>query len=293
MKTKTLISLFFSLVVAFSFSACDDDAEIILFSGSQLIDEVGTCTNTVSSLNLYLNGDESADIGIANGKGGYSAQSSDESVVTATVSNDRLLLNSHGKKGKVTVTVSDKKGNSVVLPVTVAYGIRELWCNKAAFVISVDGKIVKGDDKQQLIESVNEAMSSAAFIKNGQICILQPKDISQILVKGGSFAFKSENGEILAKGTYNSGYDDELITGQQSMFLNFSYQDSKGVAKSQKFYYEPGLEHGPSTRELGPVQVNWAQDVTNSPYLNDITLPENGKVLYVVLTGASKIKAAD
>ena len=36
------------------------DAEIILFSGSELIDETGTCTNTISSTVLYLNGWEVA-----------------------------------------------------------------------------------------------------------------------------------------------------------------------------------------------------------------------------------------
>lgn len=212
MKTKTLISFFFALVVAYGFSACDDDAEIILFSGSEVIDESGTCTNTVSSLELYLNGRGSADIGIANGKGGYSAQSSDESVVTATVNNERLLLNSHGKKGKITVTVSDKKGNSVVLPVTVAYGGVKLWGIQAAFVVSVDGEILRENDEKQLIESVNKAMSPYAFIKEEETCLLQPDNVNKIL-ENGSFKYSSENGKILAEGTYRSEYDDKWITG--------------------------------------------------------------------------------
>ncbi len=97
MKTKTLLAFLLLSVMTFCMSACQDDAEIILFSGSELINETGTCTNTISSTVLYLNGRETGDIGIANGKGGYSAQSSDETIVTATVSNDRLLLESHGK----------------------------------------------------------------------------------------------------------------------------------------------------------------------------------------------------
>lgn len=92
MKTKTLLAFFLLSVMTFCMSACQDDAEIILFSGSELINETGTCTNTISSTVLYLNGRETEDIGIANGKGGYSAQSSDETIVTATVSDDRLLL---------------------------------------------------------------------------------------------------------------------------------------------------------------------------------------------------------
>ena len=56
MKTKTLLGFFLLSVMAFCVSACQDDAEIILFSGSELVDETGTCTNTVSSTVLYLNG---------------------------------------------------------------------------------------------------------------------------------------------------------------------------------------------------------------------------------------------
>lgn len=296
MKTKTLLGAFLLSMMAFYFSACQDDTEIILFNGSQFVDETGTRAKAISTTTLYLNGQETADIGIANGKGGYSAQSLDEAIVTATVNNDRLLLNSHGKKGNTTVTVSDKKGNSVVLPVTVTYGVVELRCNGGAFVVCVDGNILRGDDEQKLIDSVNEAMLPYAFIENGEICVLQPKDINKILVNGvgeGAFIFKSGKGEILAEGTYKSDYDDEWITGKQQIFFNFSYQDSKGVAKYHKFYYEPKLKFQPSTRDVGPVQMFWAQDVTHSSYLKDITLPDNGKVLYMVVTTVSKIKAAN
>lgn len=291
MKTKTLISFFFALVVAFGFSACDDDAEIILFSGSELIAETGTCTNTVSSLELYLNGRESADIGIANGKGGYSAQSSDESMVTVAVNNDRLFLNSHGKKGKLTVTVSDKKGNSVVLPVTVAYGGVMLSSSIASFLVSVDGEILTREDNQELIESVNNAMSQYAFIKENESCILQPDNVNKVLEKG-SFKYSSENGKILAEGTYRSEYDDKWITGEQSLFFNFSYQGNEGVV-NHKFYFEPKLKSVPTTRDTGPTKLYWAQDVTQSSYLDNIPLPDNGKVLYVVLTSAYKLRAIE
>ena len=109
MKTKTLLGFFLLSLMTFCISACQDDAEIILFSGSELIDETGTCTNTISSTVLYLNGWESENIGIANGKGGYSAQSSDETIVTATVNDNRLWLSSHGKKGKVIIGAMMRK----------------------------------------------------------------------------------------------------------------------------------------------------------------------------------------
>ena len=67
MKTKTLLGFFLLSLMAFCISACQDDAEIILFSCSELIDETGTCTNMNSSTVLYLNGWEAENIGIANG----------------------------------------------------------------------------------------------------------------------------------------------------------------------------------------------------------------------------------
>ena len=160
MKTKTLLGFFLLSLMTFCISACQDDAEIILFSGSELIDETGTCTNTISSTVLYLNGWESENIGIANGKGGYSAQSSDETIVTATVNDNRLWLSSHGKKGKVTVTVSDKDGNYVTLPVTVSYGVLTFMCvDQPEFQVSRPSEdMLSLDSESELQEKVNVAI---------------------------------------------------------------------------------------------------------------------------------------
>lgn len=173
MKTKTLLGFFLLSLMAFCISACQDDAEIILFSGSELIDETGTCTNTISSTVLYLNGWEAENIGIANGKGGYSAQSSDETIVTATVNDNRLWLSSHGKKGKVTVTVSDKDGNYVTLPVTVSYGVLTFTClDQPEFQVSRPNEgMLLFDAEDDLQEKVNAAMVFySLLIKEISVC---------------------------------------------------------------------------------------------------------------------------
>ena len=179
MKTKTLLGFFLLSLMTFCISACQDDAEIILFSGSELVDETGTCTNTVSSTVLYLNGWEAENIGIANGKGGYSAQSSDETIVTATVIDNRLWLSSHGKKGKVTVTVTDKDGNYVTLPVTVSYGVLTFMCvDQPEFQVSRPSEdMLSLDSESELQEKVNVAMAPYSFINKGDICILRPDDV--------------------------------------------------------------------------------------------------------------------
>ena len=189
MKTKTLLGFFLLSVMAFCVSACQDDAEIILFSGSELVDETGTCTNTVSSTVLYLNGWEAENIGIANGKGGYSAQSSDETIVTA---------------GKVTVTVTDKDGNYVTLPVTVSYGVLTFMCvDQPEFQVSRPSEdMLSLDSESELQEKVNVAMASYSFINKGDICILRPDDVYHLSEEGtpdrvGFIGWKTEKGFCL------------------------------------------------------------------------------------------------
>ena len=93
-------------------------------------------------------------------KGGYSAQSSDETIVTATVIDNRLWLSSHGK-GKVTVTVTDKDGNYVTLPVTVSYGVLTFMCvDQPEFQVSRPSEdMLSLDSESELQEKVNVAMA--------------------------------------------------------------------------------------------------------------------------------------
>lgn len=299
MKTKTLLNFFLFSVIVFCISACQDDAEIILFSGSELNNETGTCTNTISSTVLYLNGQETGDIGIANGKGGYSAQSSDETIVTATVSNDRLLLESHGKKGKVTVTVSDTKGNSVVLPVTVSYGVSSFYCRMRWFAVSVGNEVLASekDENKELLESLNKVMmKSYSFLEEQDICVLQPDNVNRFLQEGkGSFKLKGADGGIRAEGTYEVSRDEELGTGKPELAFSF-YQNQSGTDNLlHKFYFEPSFVRQPSTRDTGPITFYWMEQVTDSHYWNGVSLPEeeNVKVLYVVLASSSGTRPAE
>lgn len=299
MKTKTLLDYLLVFVIAFCISACQDDAEIILFSGSELNNETGTCTNTISSTVLYINGRETEDIGIANGKGGYLAQSSDETILTATVSNDRLLLESHGKKGKVTVTVSDKKGHSVVLPVTVSYGVSSFYCRMRWFAVSVGNEVLTSetDENKELLESLNKVMlKSYSFLEEKDICVLQPDNVNRFLQEGkGSFKLKGADGGIRAEGTYEVSRDEELGTGKPELAFSF-YQNQDGADKLlHKFYFEPSFVRQPSTRDTGPISFYWIEQVTDSRYWDGVSLPEEEdvKVFYGVLASSSGTRPAE
>lgn len=122
MKKIKIISAFILLCACLvgGLSACyDEKADIAFFSGEQLIDQIGTCTNFVSHVTLYLNGKKEKNVGIAYGKGFYQAVSSDVKVVKVGVKNDRLILTAGGSEGNAVVTVTDDKGNQAQLTVEV------------------------------------------------------------------------------------------------------------------------------------------------------------------------------
>ena len=68
MKTKTLLGFFLLSVMAFVYQPVKMMQRLSYLVVPELVDETGTCTNTVSSTVLYLNGWEAENIGIANGK---------------------------------------------------------------------------------------------------------------------------------------------------------------------------------------------------------------------------------
>ena len=71
-KNKLLFLASFLMLLSVSLTACyDDKADIAFYSGDQLIDQVGTCTNFVSSVTIYTNSSSKTEnLGIAYGKGG-------------------------------------------------------------------------------------------------------------------------------------------------------------------------------------------------------------------------------
>ena len=196
------------------------------------------------------------------------------------------------------MTVSDKKGNSVVLPVTVSYGVISLFCREqTGFVVSVNDELLSmgKDENKELLESVNEVMMQKySFIKGQEVCILQPDDVDNFMADGnGSFILKTENGEIRAEGTYQVGHDDDLISDKQCVTFTFSYKDADSADRQHKFYLEPSFKRTPSTKSVGPTMICWMEDVTDSSCLTEISLPENGKVLYVVFTSSFGIRPAE
>ena len=243
----------------------------------------------------YLNGWEAENIGIANGKGGYSAQSSDETIVTATVNDNRLWLSSHGKKGKVTVTVSDKDGNYVTLPVTVSYGVLTFTClDQPEFQVSRPSEdMLLLDAEEDLQKKVNAAMAFYSFINKGDICVLRPDDVYRLSEEGegGKFTYKTQDEQILAEGTYRIEWAS--LAGKQKKAFVFTYKGENDVEKQHTFFnFSPYLGTQSLTRERGPITTAWLEDVSDSPYLEDV-LPADRTVVYWVDTMIFSLSAED
>lgn len=282
MNTKILLGIFF-LVITCGLSSCQNDAEIILFSGSGPITESGACTNLISSSTFFLNSSrQSQDIGIANGKGGYSATSADESIVTATISEDRLLLTAHGKKGNTIVTVRDKKDNTVSLPVTVGYGVVTLYNNgQYLSVVNADNTPLVDEVLQA---KVKQAMATYSFIQDKGQCLFQPADIAHYFSPEdhGTFVVKNANGAKTFEGTYRIEGEEQSLSQRPGKFI-FTYNNETHTFRLTF----PSIASGNDmnrTRSVGPTPFYLMEDVTNSPLLSSVTLPDNAKVLYGLST---------
>lgn len=276
MKLTNLFGILPLFIITACMCGCDDDADMLFFSGSEPITQTGTCTNLIGSANLYLNGSQTQDIGIANGKGGYSAQSSDESVVSVTVSNNRLVINAHGKEGKVSVTVTDKKGNSKLLPVIVSYGIIsfDYFSLESGFNILVNNEFTTDED---LKKQVNEAMNDYPSINEGGKYVLRPTDLANVFEPGENSGGKlsvylSEKAQPI-EGTYTLYWDDTL-NGKKQMAFSFNYNSETHV-----YFLNPSFGDDKTRSNSSYTSTYLVEDVTiHCP--SSIVLPENSKVLY-------------
>lgn len=268
-------------------ASCQDDAKIILFSGSELNNESGTYTNTVSSTTLYLNGTPSTDIGIANGKGSYSAKSSDETVVTATVKDARLLLNTHDKVGTATVTVSDKEGNTVTLPVKVSYGIISFDCRNERISVTVNNTYWEDEELQK---QVRTELASYSFMNGQKYCTLQPENVNRVLKESskGKFAIETGNWEVRRQGTYLVKLSDAL-TGNWESTIEFTYDDNN---EKHIFFLNPKLNNS-SVRDTGPTPFVWVEDITVTQPVSSVQLPEDSKVLNVVYGSIWRLRPSE
>lgn len=266
------------LGVAVLFSACEDDqADIVFYSGSSLIEEVGTCTNAVSEVTLFMNGRETAEVGIAYGKGAYQAATSDVEIVRVEIVGDRLRLSCGEKEGRAVVMVSDEKGNQAGLWVYTGLGSIECAATgKTAVKAILNGNVIADEALQSMMA---EALQGYRPMEEGGTLTFIPQNVEHWLLEGEEGTVKwtrnPMSGESV-EGTYRFGYDDQLMGEPMECFL----VSCKG--ELHRLYLNPDLNR---SRETGPVSQYWVEDIT-AACPEDVLqqLPEQARVAYFMET---------
>ena len=265
--------MLFAACMGVGFSACyDDKADIMFYSGEQLIDQIGTCTNLISHVTLYLNGSARSNVGIAYGKGGYQAVSSNVKVVTVDIQNDRLILTAGGEKGNAVVTVTDEKGNQAQLSVECGIGVYTYRCVQAE-AVPVSGTMEVLTD---LKPAVAEALADYAPIKKDGSWILVPDERGAEQEQGNLQVYTEASAQMV-KGTYVRNIEEEE---QPAFFTPYVYRFSY-AGETHEFRVSA---HGVAGRSLGIVPIYFMEDVTErfQTASSATELPEGAKVYYIV-----------
>lgn len=273
-KNKLLFLASLLMLLSVSLTACyDDKADIAFYSGDQLIDQVGTCTNFVSSVTIYTNSSsQTENLGIAYGKGGYQALSSDAEVVKVAIEGDRLLLTAGGKSGKATVTLTDEKGNQALLPVTCGTGAKEIRCTKQTGVLPIKDGQVQSDIK----ESVAQAMQNYAPMTAGGKYVLIFKDMSDI-EKGGRLLVYKDAQASAVEGTFEYSLVEE--GNRLTPRFTFTYNGEIHVLEVPK-----SGEVSTDSRSIAIIPFTFQENITSQfkEQNPEFTLPDGVEVCYLI-----------
>ena len=252
MKLKNkYVSLCVALLFGATLSGCyDESADIVFFTGDTLMGEDMILGNRINTITLYTNGDATADVGIANGKGGYQAKTSDEAIVKVAMEGERLLLTRGDKEGTSQVTVTDDKGNQAVLEVKVGAGVYPLYfTGRERCRAMQQGEAIANENLQSDVEG---AMVGYHLLAYGGYYALMPDKI-------GSFASEGDKGKLLVRyekssqtieGTYSFAVDSAwmaaisgpgILLTWTRLIESFSNRWLKGESWDLSHWYWPRM----------------------------------------------------
>lgn len=112
----------------------------------------------------------------------------------------------------------------------------------------------------------------------------RPDDVYRLSEEGegGKFTYKTKDEQVLVEGTYRIEWAS--LAGKQKKAFVFTYKGENDVEKQHTFFnFSPYLGTQSLTRERGPITTAWLEDVSDSPYLEDV-LPADRTVVYWVDT---------
>ena len=104
---KKLINIALAIILIAAFASCESEEPVVDLK-----------LNNTAPIELQRNG--TASIAIESGNGGYTVKSSNEKVATATLSGQSIAIKAVSE-GTADITVTDAKGKSATIKVTVSY----------------------------------------------------------------------------------------------------------------------------------------------------------------------------
>lgn len=145
---RHIYSILMLISLLFVGTACEDDyRDIVFFTGEAPIYQIGTCSNLISSANLYLNKPEGIIVGVDGGDGNYSIVNGDDAIVTAALVKSesgyqriQIIPKAEGETG---ITVRDGSGSSALLRVKVDECLKLVWSKVK------DGIVIPGATEEQ------------------------------------------------------------------------------------------------------------------------------------------------
>ena len=270
---KMFVPMLCVIGLAMGLPACyDDSADIRFYSGDQLIDQVGTCTNLISHVTLYLNGTSQTSVGIAYGKGGYQAVTSDVEVVKVGMEAGRLILTAGGKKGNAVVTVTDEKGNQASLTVESGTGAYAFVCLRT--IISPMSANMEGLDNLKTV--AEEALADYAPMHAKGRWVFVPEKKTSEAEQGELQVYDSSSAQPVV-GTYvRSVAEKPLYEGMSPFIHDFSYG-----GESHHYNLAGSYITGRAERMF---PFYFLEDVTERFHkaAPSVSLPEGAKIYYVV-----------
>lgn len=162
----------YSIIMLFMFlylgTSCEDDYhDVIFFSGDKPIFEIGTCTNQVSDVTLYISNKDGIVIGIDGGDGNYTFSVDNNSIVKVEDADNeagyRRICIKPQMEGDTFITATDGSGNQAVLRVSVTEP-RKQFIVMSQTVEFVNQQLLT---EEATVHIVNELLSTMPVKKDG------------------------------------------------------------------------------------------------------------------------------
>lgn len=200
-------------------TGCEDDyRDMVLFEGVEPIYQIGTCTNLVSSLTLYLTDSEEVVLGIDGGDGEYSLSSDNTSVATVAFTEEvngyRRIKVTPKAQGTANVLVTDHNGASTLLKVRVEDSY------KLYLHVKQTGNRHTGELSEDFWKQIQVELADALTMKQGGDYVLVPADRENPWRGGGELLVHSS---ALVEGFMTGTYEVLEIGG--ALAFRFCYNN--------------------------------------------------------------------